>query len=227
MTSSTSTAAPTSTQAEQTITGFVHAEIMTDPDSGKRALCVAADQTLGDLREATSASAVYALTNIERARLNRIDWLAAQFFQDQTADDEPRTWTIADKDSGMPLHVTCMSGCIGVHPEEASGISRASEVSCAQYDTANTMELQIGSGEENFGEYATLSVEIHSDPVHPDPAKREPLAAVELMEDQYLEDLDPNALAAVIDKLDQRVAAMRLRHADLVRIRAEYFGRQA
>lgn len=226
MTSSTSTAAPTSTLADQSITVALTAEIMTDPDTGQPTFCVAADPTFGDFREVTSAAAVYAATNAVRASLNPIDRLATQFFQAQAADTKPRTWTVANSVTGLPIHVTCMRGCIGFHPEEASGAGLPADISCVQYDQANTTELQIGCGAEHFGEVSTLSVEIKSNPVHPDPAKREPLAAIEVMEDHYIEDLDPDELAVVIDRLDQRVAAMRIRHAELVRIRAEYSRQQ-
>lgn len=220
------TATTPSTPAEQSITGFIHAEIIADADTGQPTFCVAADQTLGDLREATSADPVYAATSAERARLNRIDRLATQFFQGHTTT-EPRTWTVADSDTGMPLNVTCMSGCSGFHLEAAAGTAPAHDISCTQYDQANTTELAIGCGSDDGQDWATLSVEIQSDPVHPDPAKRIPRAAVEVTEDHYIESLDPDGLAAVIDAIEQRVAAMRVRHTELVRIRAEYCERQA
>jgi len=218
---------PASTLPAQAITGFVHAEVMTDVDTGKPAFCLATDQSLGDFTQADTLDEVLKATATERARLNRIERLATEFFQ-AAATHEPRSWTVADSSTGMPLNGTCMAGCDGFHLELSSGTAaNAEDVLCTQYDRANTTELQIGCGADNFGDWATLSVEIKSHPVHPDEAMRIPHAAVEVTEDHYIEDLDGNGLAVVIDKLEKRVAAMRVRHAELVRIRSEYLGRQA
>lgn len=222
------TATAPSTIAEQSITASLTVEVVHDLDDGQPALLAGTQGNQGDLQVVTVDQA-FAKTAELRAKANRQERLALAYAAATTKapTGEPPTWTIADIDSGMPLNVTCMSGCIGFHPERSSGTSRAADVSCAQFDTANTVELQIGCGAEDFGRYSTLSVEIHSDPVHPDEAKRVPHAAIEVMEDHYIEDLDPDGLAVVIDAFEKRVAAMRIRHAELVRIRAEYFGRQA
>lgn len=214
--------------AEQSVTASLTVEIMHDLDDGTPTLVASTDGNQGDLQVVT-VDQLRAKIAEQRAQLNCQERLALAYEAATTKapTGEPFTWTIADEDSGLPLHVTCMSGCQSLHTEKAFGMSRAADVNCAQYDTANPTELQIGCGGEDLDRHATLSVEIHSDPVHPDPAKRVPLAAVELMEDKYIEDLDPNALGVVIDKLDNRVAAMRIRHAELIRIRDEYFGRQA
>jgi hypothetical protein len=221
-------APPSSRVAEQSLTTTFHVEVMNDLETGEPTLIGSSDPHHGDLQVVT-ADQVIAKAMEQHRLINKAVQLAldCEAATSKAPTGEPHTWTIADKDSGLPLHVTCMSGCNTLHAERAIGMSRATEVNCAQYDTANTVELQIGCGSENFGGYATLSVEIHSDPVHPDPAKRMPLASIEVMEDHYIEDLDPNGLAVVIDKLEQRVAAMRVRHAALVRIHNEYLGRQA
>lgn len=224
----TATSTATSALPEQSITTTFHVEVMNDLDNGKPMLIGSSDPSHGDLQVVTADQVIAKATEqhrlIDKAVQLALDYEAAT---SKAPTGEPRTWTIADLDSGLPLNVTCMSGCNTLHPERSIGMSRATEINCSQYDTANSMELQIGSGDENFGNFATLSVEIHSDPAHPDPAKRVPLAAVEVVEDHYLEDLDPDALAVVIDKLQDRVTAMRVRHADLVRARNEYFGQQA
>ena len=228
MTRMAQTATTPSALTEQSITTAFHVEVMDDLETGEPTLIGSSDANHGDLQVVTADQVIAKAMEQHRLIDNAVQLaLAYEAATSNAPTGEPRTWTIADQDSGLPLNITCMSGCNTLHPELSIGMSRASEVNCAQYDTANTMELQIGSGDEEFGGYATLSVEIHADPVHPDPAKRLPLAAIEVMEDQYLEDLDPNALAVVIDKLQQRVTAMRVRHADLIRIRGEYLRRQA
>lgn len=217
-----------STLPEQSITVSLTVEVMHDLDDGQPTLVASTQGNQGDLQVVT-VDRVLSMVAEQRAQLNRQERLALAYAATTTKapTGEPRTWTVADRKTGMPLKVTCMSGCHGFHLEAAAGTASAEDICCAQYDKANTTELQIGCGGNNAGDWSTLSVEIKSMPFHPDEDKRIPLAAVEVTEDHYIEDLDPNALAVVIDKLDQRVAAMRVRHAELVRIRDEHFGRQA
>lgn len=213
---------------EQSITASHTVEIVIDLDTGQPTLCASSDANQGDLQVVTLAQ-VFASTAKQRAQLNRQEQLALahEAATSKAPTGEPHTWTIADRKTGMPLKVTCMSGCHRLHFEAAAGMAEAEDICCAQYDRANTTELQIGCGDDSIGDWATLSVEIKSMPHHPDEAKRIPTAAIEVTEDHYIEDLDPDQLAIVIDKLDKRVAAMRIRHAEYVRIRDEYLGRAA
>ncbi|MER8004951.1 hypothetical protein [Streptomyces sp. NPDC094149] len=221
------TATAPSALTEQSITSTFHIEVMDDLETSRPTLSLSTDPTLGDLQVVTAAQVVAKAVEqhrlIDKAVRLALDYEAAT----AAPAPEPHAWTIADRDSGLPLNVTCMSRCNGFHPERADGMARADSVNCTQYDTANPTELLINGGAEEFGGYATLSVEIHSDPVHPDPAKRVPVASIEVVEDHYVEDLDPDALAVVIDKLQERVTAMHVRHADLVRIRNEHARQQA
>lgn len=222
------TAMAPSTPAEQSITTTFHVEVMNDLDNGQPTLVGASDANLGDLQVVTAdqviAKALEEHRRIDRAVQLALDYEAATGRQPAT---EPRTWTVTDSKTGLPLNVTCMSGCDSLHVEMGIGSSAADDILCAQYDRANTIELPIGCGSTGGEDWATLSVEIKSDPVHPYPAKRIPHAAVEVTEDHYIEDLDPDGLAVVIDKLSQRLAGMRVRHAELIRIRAEHLGRSA
>jgi hypothetical protein len=222
------TATAQSTQPDQSTTAFFHVGVVTDPDNGQSTLVGASAPNLGDLQVVTEdqviAKADEAHRLISKGVKLALDYEAATR---QEPADEPRSWTIADRDTGMPLKFTCMPGCSGHLFDLASGMEHADEVRCTQYDQANTTELAIGCGSEDPEDWATLSVEITSHPVHSDSDQRIPLAAVEMTADHYIEDLDPNGLAVVIDKLQHRVNQMRVRHAELVRIRNEYLGRQA
>ncbi|AVH57862.1 MULTISPECIES: DUF6907 domain-containing protein [Streptomyces] len=221
---STATPAP----AEQSISTFFHVEAMNDLDNGQPTLIASSEANHGDLQVVTAdqviAKAAEQHRLISKAVRLALDHEAAG---QQIPADKPRTWTVADSDTGMPLNVTCMSGCNTLHLEAASGQAPADEIWCVQYDQANTTELAIGCGNSDLGDWATLSVQIKTEPFHADPAKRIPHASIEVTEDHYIEDLDPDALAVVIDKLERRTAQMRVRHAELVRIRDEYLGRQA
>ena len=220
-------AAAASAPAEQSISTTFLVEVMNDLDTGQPTLIGSSDPHLGDLQVVTADQVIAKAPEqhrlIDKAVQLALDYEAATNHQPAA---EPRTWTIADSKTGEPLNVTCMSGCDGLHTEMGIGSSAPEDVWCTQYDTANTTELPLGVGADYFADVATLSVEIKSDPVHPDPAKRVPIAAIEVTEDHYIENLDPDAFAVVIDKLQHRVHQMRIRHAELIRIRAEYARRQ-
>lgn len=219
------TSTATSALHDQDITAHLTVEIMTDLDTGETMLLTSTQPNQGDLQVVTVDQARAKVAE-QRTRLNRQERLILAYETSVTAPTgEPHSWTITGDGTGKPLTVTCMSGCNSLHMEDEAGTATAADVSCVQYDTANTTELAIGCGSQRPDDWATLSVEIHSDPVHPDQARRMPHASIEVTEDHYIEDLDPDGLAVVIDKLDQRVAAMRVRHAELVRIRDEYVAR--
>ncbi|MGW0169527.1 DUF6907 domain-containing protein [Streptomyces sp. NPDC003343] len=213
---------------EQSITASLTVEIVHDLETGEPTQVAYTEGNAGDLQVVTT-SQVLAMAAQQHAQINRQVALALEFeaVTAKTPADRPATWTVADSKTGMPLKVTCMSGCHGFHLEASSGTAEAEDLCCAQYDKANTVELPIGCGADTTAEWSTLSVEIKSMPFHPDEGKRVPTAAVEVTDDHYIEDLDPDGLAAVIDKLEQRAAAMRVRHAEFVRIRDDYLGRQA
>ncbi|MFG3586579.1 DUF6907 domain-containing protein [Streptomyces sp. NPDC047990] len=219
---------PTAHIAEQSISTTFHIEVMNDPETGQPMLIGSSDPHHGDLQVVTAdqiiAKADEQHRTIAKAVRLALDYEAATR---QAPTGKPRSWTIADSQTGMPLNGVCMVGCHGGHLELGSGRGTAEEVLCTQYDQANSTELPISCGSDDGEDWATLSVEIKSYPVHPDEEKRIPLAAIEVTEDHYIEDLDPDGLAVVIDKLQQRVNAMHIRHAELIRARNEYLGRQA
>ncbi|MFF1321474.1 DUF6907 domain-containing protein [Streptomyces chartreusis] len=219
---------PTARPAEQSITASLTVEVMHDLDDGTPTLVASTEGNQGDLQVVT-VDQVRAMIAEQRAHLNRQEQLALAYdaATSNAPTGEPRQWTVADRLTGMPLKGTCLPGCHGLHFELNAGIADADDIQCVNFDQANSTELPIATGSAEDQDWATLSIQIQSNPVHPDEAKRIPLAAIEVTEDHFIEDLDPNALAVVIDKLDQRVAAMRIRHAEFTRIHNEHHGRQA
>jgi hypothetical protein len=213
---------------EQSLTATLHVEVMNDLETGDPTLIGSSDPSHGDLQVVTAdqviAKAAEQYRTIARAVRLALDYEAAT---KQAPTPPVRSWTVADEKTGMPLKGVCLAGCYGLHLELASGTADADDVVCINFDQANSTELPIGCGSTDGQDWATLSVLIKSYPVHPNEGKRIPHAAVEVTEDHYIEDLDDDGLAIVIDKLQQRVDGMRIRHAELVRARAEYFGRPA
>lgn len=222
------TATAPSPLAEQSVSAIFHVEVMNDLETGQPMLIGSSDTSHGDLQVVTAdqviAKAAEQHRVIAKAVRLALDYEATT---EQTPTAPRRSWIVADSKTGMPLKGACLAGCHGLHFELSSGTADADDVVCVDFDQANSTELPIGCGSADGQDWATLSVLIRSYPVHPDEEKRIPHAAVEVTEDHYIENLDDDGLAIVIDKLQQRVDAMRIRHAELVRARNEYLGRQA
>jgi len=222
------TAKAPSTPVEQSISATFHVEVMNDLETGQPMLLGSSDANHGDLQVVTADQVI-----AKAAEQHRIIAKAVRLALDyeavtkQALTGPRRSWLVADRKTGMPLKGACLAGCHGLHFEMNSGTAVADDVVCVNFDQANSTELPIGCGSTGGQDWATLSVLIKSYPVHPDEEKRIPHAAVEVTEDHYIEDLDDAGLAVVIDKLQQRVDGMRIRHAELVRARADHFGRQA
>lgn len=72
--------APTASPAprEQSITGFAHAEVMTDPDTGELIFCIATEQNLSDFQAATPSRGIGAAKKL-REQADRIEALANEY----------------------------------------------------------------------------------------------------------------------------------------------------
>lgn len=221
----TSTAMPRPT--EQAISAFFHVEVMNDLETGQPMLLGSSEPNLGDLQVVTADQVIAKAAEQHHAIAKAVRLALDTEAGTQQPPSEVRSWVVADRKTGMPLKGVCLAGCHGLHFELGTGTADADDVVCVDYDRDNATELQIGCGSDQGQDWATLSVVIQSYPVHPDEEKRIPHAAIEVTEDHYIEGLDDDGLAIVISKLQQRVDAMRLRHAALVRARAEYAARKA
>lgn len=228
MSHSATTATAPSTPPEQSVSATFHIEVMNDLETGQPMLLGSSDASHGDLQVVTADQVIAKAAEQHRiiARAVRLA-LGYEAATKQAPIAPLRSWIVADRKTGMPLKGACLAGCHGLHFELNGGTADADDVVCVDFDQANSTELPIGCGSTDGQDWATLSVLIKSYPVHPDEEKRIPHAAVEVTEDHYIENLDDAGLAIVIDKLQQRVDAMRVRHAELVRARNEYLGRQA
>ncbi|MEU1497310.1 hypothetical protein [Streptomyces sp. NPDC005732] len=74
-------------------------------------------------------------------------------------------------------------------------------------------------------EYRVLSTVIKVEPSSPKIAERLPFAVVELVDDHFIDGLDPDGLETVIRTLSDRLDQMRATHRQLVDVRAEYMRR--
>jgi hypothetical protein len=71
-------------------------------------------------------------------------------------------------------------------------------------------------------EFRVLSTIIKVEPWSPTIAQRLPYAVVELVDDHFIDGLDPDGLETVINSLTDRLEQMRETHQRLVEIRTEY-----
>lgn len=71
-------APPASTLPEQSITGFAHAEVMFDSDTGQSTFCVALEQNLSDFQASPIARGVAAAQKL-REKADEIEALANQY----------------------------------------------------------------------------------------------------------------------------------------------------
>ncbi|MEU1497030.1 hypothetical protein [Streptomyces sp. NPDC005732] len=215
-----------STLTEQSVSTTFHVEVMNDLETGQPTLVASTYPNQGDLQVVTMEQVGGKASEAHAVIAQGVALAAAYEAATAAPAEAPPTQTAIDLETGDALLFTCMTGCNYPHASDEGTPGFADEVTCVNYDRKNQGVLPIGCGDDSTPG-PVLSTLIQVDHFHPDPARRAPYAAVEVFEDHFLEYLDPDALAAVIDHFEERVAAMRVRHAELVRARAEYLGRQA
>lgn len=137
----------------------------------------------------------------------------------QTLTDEPRTWSFISNVDGALVPTTCPDWCDADHENDRETPSHPHDI-WHQADSNSTL-LPVSRGHTRE-EVRVLSWSLRVRPFDTDLNLRLPHASVEIMEDEWVEDLDPDAFENVIDTLEERVKAMRRAHAELLRVRAEY-----
>ncbi|MGW2226830.1 DUF6907 domain-containing protein [Streptomyces formicae] len=221
--SEASTATPTPT--EQCISIHLTVETMIDADDGGLVLTTATESNLADLQEATPVQAL-ARINAARAALDQQEALALDFEAATTprTTETPHTWSFIDSDTGKLHAVTCMPGCNASHLGDVDTPNAPVDITCRAYDRSDMTGLPVycNADEGEPDPLPFLATVIQVDHFDEDPKLRVPHAVIEVTQDHFTDPLDPDEYQAFIDQLEQRVAAMRLRHAELVRIRAEH-----
>ncbi|MET9604512.1 hypothetical protein ABZZ17_05525 [Streptomyces sp. NPDC006512] len=142
--------------------------------------------------------------------------LAAQL----VAEPAPRSWSFVDRRTGFRHEVTCLPGCVVSHEREIALGVVAEDVWCMTAETDDVW-LPVSTGGKPADEVRLLAASIRQDPFDTNLAKRVPHAAVEVMEDSFIEPLDPDGLATVILGLEAQLKQMRAVHAQLVELRAQ------
>ncbi|MEU6101158.1 DUF6907 domain-containing protein [Streptomyces flaveolus] len=137
---------------------------------------------------------------------------------------QPRAWSFIDRVTGETVRYECMEGCTLNHSREIGREVFREDVWCWVYSTPLTLPVNTNGTPEEF---RVLDIVIKVEPWSPSLAERLPFAVVELVEDHFIDGLDPDGLETLINTLAARVEEMRGVHRQLVETRREYQQRSA
>jgi hypothetical protein len=115
-----------------------------------------------------------------------------------------------------------MTGCTINHASEVGREVYPEDVWCWTWDEHLTLPVNENGTPEEF---RVLSTAIKVEPWSPTIAQRLPFAVIELVDDHFIDGLDPDGLETVINTLAARLEEMRGTHRRLVEVREEYMRR--
>jgi hypothetical protein len=130
-----------------------------------------------------------------------------------------RTWSFVDRRTGESVAYRCMDGCTLDHSRDEGRVKYREDIWCWFWDRPLSLPVnETGTPEE----LNVLSTVIKVEPWSPTIAHRLPFAVVELIDDQFIDGLDPDGYETLINTLQNRVDQMREGHRRLVEVRASY-----
>jgi hypothetical protein len=134
-----------------------------------------------------------------------------------------RTFTFISTVTGEDVTATCMPGCTVDHKANSDTPTHPHDIYCDIPGTVGELPLYgplcNTRGPEDF---RFLSWQIGSRPLSARPTERLPFVAIEVIDDHYIEYLDPDALEMIIGRLQKRVDSLREAHAQLANVRTAY-----
>ncbi|MET9691468.1 hypothetical protein ABZY81_23825 [Streptomyces sp. NPDC006514] len=134
------------------------------------------------------------------------------------AEPPARTWSFIDNTTDKLQQVTCMPGCTNDHEDDRETPTHPHDIWC-QTDSTNVY-LPVNEG-ETVEEFRVLGVDIRQIPFSRYMHERVPHAQVEIVDDHFMQGLDPDGLATVILTLEAQLAKFRDVHAQLVGLREQ------
>ncbi|MFF3338009.1 DUF6907 domain-containing protein [Streptomyces flavidovirens] len=137
--------------------------------------------------------------------------------------EQPKTWSFIDRNTGERLSVTCLRGCELDHSHDIATPTDPDDIWCQTFRTNVTLPINENGAPEEF---RVLSITTNVLPFSHTLAYRMPHVSIEMIDDHWIEGLDPDGLETVINTLAERLDTMREAHAELIRARAEYRGRK-
>lgn len=130
-----------------------------------------------------------------------------------------RTWSFLDRTTGDMQEVTCLQGCTSNHDRDRETPTHPHDIWCCT--ESSDVYLPMVSGGSDIEELRVLSVFIRQEPFSRNMHERVPHAQVEIVDDHFMESLDPDGLATVILTLESQLAKFRAVHAQLVELREQ------
>ncbi|MFD5724689.1 DUF6907 domain-containing protein [Streptomyces sp. NPDC058368] len=130
-----------------------------------------------------------------------------------------KTVTFTHRDTGQPMTFACMPGCIFDHCYDASTPTHPSDIWCQTERTDVTLPINENGTPEEF---RVLGITLNVRPWDAKVSQRLPHASIEVIDDCWIEDLDPDALAHVIATLASRLDVLKDAHAQLIELRTGY-----
>ncbi|MFK0178588.1 DUF6907 domain-containing protein [Streptomyces xanthochromogenes] len=135
------------------------------------------------------------------------------------APEAPRTWTFTSSETSRPVTVTCMPGCEMSHSSDIKTPTHPEDIWCQARAEDVTLPVNVSTEAEEF---RILGITLNVRPFDKRMSQRLPHVDVEVLDDHWVECLDPDGLEDVIDALAARVASLRKTHAQLIEVRAAY-----
>lgn len=182
----------------------------------------ATGQTGGCPRPARIAIDVPVSFTLEAEISTDLDALADQY---EAIQGKPRTWTKRLHQGGTHTE-TCTTWCTSGHRGDIESAGGSREDIWHRLDV-DGVELPIGVNLYEAVDMPVLTGSLTVSPYSEDHRRRVPTAAVEILEGEWVEHLDPDGLQAVIDKVRSQADRLQAMHAQLVQARAEWTGGQA
>jgi hypothetical protein len=135
----------------------------------------------------------------------------------------PRTWTFTDLRTGEEMTFTCMLGCALDHTSDVATPTFREDIWCQAVGPEMWLPINTDGKPEEF---RVLGITLNVRPWDRKLSERLPHVDIEFIDDHWVENLDPDGLATVIRTLSERVESLKVAHAQLVAVRAEYAGRK-
>lgn len=136
--------------------------------------------------------------------------------------DKPRTRTFINRDTGLPMSFTCLPGCVFDHGRDTGTPTNPDDIWCQTASTDVTLPINENGTPEEF---RVLGITLNVRPWDAKISQRLPHASIEVIDDVWIEDLDPEALAMVITTLAGRLDVLKAAHTQLVELRSGYEAR--
>lgn len=132
---------------------------------------------------------------------------------------KPRSWSFVDRRTGETVQYTCMQGCTIDHSHEVGRRIFREDAWCWTEAQPLTLPVNTNGKPEEF---RILDTVLKVEPWAPEVAHRLPFAVIELVDDHFIDGLDPDGLETVINTLAGRLEQMRETHRRLVELRTNY-----